>query len=84
MVVPPTVICFLPTRVVNSDFGMGGDLSPPIGGGLMGGDKVSMGGDSRMIFATILHAVLTTKKPFLPWDKMGTGVSENVCLCNQK
>ena len=43
---------------------MGGDLSPPIGGGLMGGDKVSMGGDSRVIFATILHAVLTTKSHF--------------------
>ena len=40
-------------RVVSSDFRMGGDLSPPIGGGPMGGDKGPMGGglarDSRQI-----------------------------------
>ena len=40
-------------RVVHSDFHMGGDLSPPIGGGPMGGDKGPMGGglarDSRQI-----------------------------------
>ena len=37
------------TRVVNSDFRMGGDWSPPIGGGLKGGDKGPMGGEWRVI-----------------------------------
>ena len=36
-------------RVTNRDFGMGGDMSPPIGGGHMGGDKGPMGGDWRGI-----------------------------------
>ena len=36
-------------RVSRTDFGMGGDLSPPIGGGHMGGDKGPMGGDWRVI-----------------------------------
>ena len=36
-------------RDVHSDFGMGGDWSPPIGGGLKGGDKGPMGGDLRVI-----------------------------------
>ena len=36
-------------RVVNSDFRMGGDRSPPIGGGLKGGDKGPMGGEWRVI-----------------------------------
>ena len=31
-------------RVTSRDFGMGGDTSPPIGGGHMGGDKGPMGG----------------------------------------
>ena len=37
------------SRVIRTDFGMGGDLSPPIGGGHMGGDKGPMGGDRRVI-----------------------------------
>ena len=37
------------SRVFHSDFGMGGDLSPPSGGGHMGGDKGSMGGDLNVI-----------------------------------
>ena len=32
-------------RVFHTDFDMGGDRSPPIGGGLQGGDKGPMGGD---------------------------------------
>ena len=36
-------------RAFNTDFGMGGDLSPPIGGGPKGGDKGLMGGDWRVI-----------------------------------
>ena len=36
-------------RVSHADFAMGGDLSPPYGGGLMGGDKGPMGGDLRVI-----------------------------------
>ena len=32
-------------RVIHTDFDMGGDRSPPIGGGLQGGDKGPMGGD---------------------------------------
>ena len=36
------------SRVIHTDFGMGGDLYPPIGGGHMGGDKGPMGGDSRV------------------------------------
>ena len=36
-------------RVISTDFGMGGDLSPPIGGVHMGGDKGPMGGDLRVI-----------------------------------
>ena len=35
-------------RVGPTDFGMGGALYPPIGGGHMGGDKGPMGGDSRV------------------------------------
>ena len=38
-----------PIRVSPTDSGMGGDLSPPIGGGHMGGDKGPMGGDLRVI-----------------------------------
>ena len=37
------------TRAVHGDFRMGGDESPPIGGGPVGGDKGPMGGDSRVI-----------------------------------
>ena len=37
-----------PIRVTSRDFGMGGDTSPPIGGGHMGGDKGPMGGDWRV------------------------------------
>ena len=36
------------SRVGPTDFGMGGALYPPIGGGHMGGDKGPMGGDSRV------------------------------------
>ena len=36
-------------RAFNTDFGMGGDPSPPIGGGPKGGDKGPMGGDWRVI-----------------------------------
>ena len=36
-------------RVGPTDFGMGGALYPPIGGGHMGGDKGPMGGDWRVI-----------------------------------
>ena len=36
-------------RAANTDFGMGGDRSPPIGGGPKGGDKGPMGGDWRVI-----------------------------------
>ena len=35
----------IPFRVIHTDFDMGGDRSPPIGGGLQGGDKGPMGGD---------------------------------------
>ena len=39
------------TRVFHSDFGMGGDLSPPSGGGTHGGGQILDGGgfarDSR-------------------------------------
>ena len=37
------------SRAFNRDFGMGGDQSPPIGGGPKGGDKGPMGGDWRVI-----------------------------------
>ena len=43
----PKFFSFL--RVTPTDSGMGGDLSPPIGGGHMGGDKGPMGGDLRVI-----------------------------------
>ena len=36
-------------RAAHTDFGMGGDRSPPIGGGPKGGDKGPMGGDWRVI-----------------------------------
>ena len=36
-------------RGTHTDFGMGGDQSPPIGGGPKGGDKGPMGGDWRVI-----------------------------------
>ena len=36
-------------RASHTDFGMGGDRSPPIGGGPKGGDKGPMGGDWRVI-----------------------------------
>ena len=36
-------------RGFHRDFGMGGDQSPPIGGGPKGGDKGLMGGDWRVI-----------------------------------
>ena len=44
------IFCFEPIvifvfRVIHTDFDMGGDRSPPIGGGLQGGDKGPMGGD---------------------------------------
>ena len=35
--------------VSHTDSGMGGDPSPPIGGGHMGWDKGPMGGDLRVI-----------------------------------
>ena len=37
------------SRAFNTDFGMGEDQSPPIGGGPKGGDKAPMGGDWRVI-----------------------------------
>ena len=37
------------SRGSHTDFGMGGDQSPPIGGGPKGGDKGPMGGDWRVI-----------------------------------
>ena len=39
-------------RVFSSLFRMGGEFSPPIGGGHMGGDNSQMGGESRVNFAT--------------------------------
>ena len=36
-------------RVFRTDLAVGGDLSPPNGGGPMGGDTGLMGGDSRVI-----------------------------------
>ena len=36
-------------RAGHTDFGKGGDWSPPIGGGPKGGDKGPMGGDWRVI-----------------------------------
>ena len=36
-------------RAGHTDFGMGGEWSPPIGGGPKGGDKGPMGGDWRVI-----------------------------------
>ena len=42
-------------RAVNSDFRMGGDWSPPIGGGLKGGDKGPMGGEWRVIRDIFWH-----------------------------
>ena len=36
-------------RGFHRDFGMGGEQSPPIGGGPKGGDKGPMGGDWRVI-----------------------------------
>ena len=38
-----------PIRAGHTDFGMGGERSPPIGGGPKGGDKGPMGGDWRVI-----------------------------------
>ena len=37
------------SRGFHRDFGMGGEQSPPIGGGPKGGDKGPMGGDWRVI-----------------------------------
>ena len=48
-------------RVGPTDFGMGGDLSPPIGGGHMGGDKGPMGGDWRVIRDKILRCLKYAK-----------------------
>ena len=36
-------------RVFHTDLAVGGDPSPPYGGGHMGGDRGPMGGDSRVI-----------------------------------
>ena len=36
-------------RAGHTDFGKGGDWSPPIGGGPKGGDKGPMGGDWHVI-----------------------------------
>ena len=43
---------------------MGGDLSPPIGGGQMGGDEAYMGGDLRVNFQTFFSEVFFKKRPF--------------------
>ena len=40
-----SILPMLLFRAVNRDFGVGGDESPPIGGGPKGGDKGPMGGD---------------------------------------
>ena len=42
-------------RVSHRDFAMGGDMSPPIGGVQMGGDKAYLGGDLRVNFATFFR-----------------------------
>ena len=47
-------------RVGHRDFAMGGDLSPPIGGVQMGGDKAYLGGDLRVNFATFKNGLLRT------------------------
>ena len=52
----------MPARAVNGDFRMGGDESPPIGGGPMGGDKGPMGGDSRVIRDNIVGSKKVTLK----------------------
>ena len=44
-------------RVCHRDSAMGGDMSPPIGGGQQGGDKAYMGGDLRVNFATYFRDV---------------------------
>ena len=43
---------------------MGGDLSPPIGGGQMGGDEAYMGGDLRVNFPTFFSKVFFLKMTF--------------------
>ena len=43
------VFCINLLRVSRTDFRMGGNRPPPIGGGQMGWDKGPMGGDWRMI-----------------------------------
>ena len=45
-------------RTAPTDFGMGGDRSPPIGGGPKGGDKGPMGGDQRVIRDKFIRAIL--------------------------
>ena len=50
-----------PIRVGHRDFAMGGDMSPPIGGGQMGGDEAYMGGDLRVNFPTVFRDVFFKK-----------------------
>ena len=45
----PLILSLTLFRGSHTDFGMGGDQSPPIGGGPKGGDKGPMGGDWRVI-----------------------------------
>ena len=49
-------------RVSHTDSGMGGDLSPPIGGGHMGGDKGPMGGGFARNSRQNLEGSLISKK----------------------
>ena len=45
-------MCYKPklyARTGHTDFGMGGERSPPLGGGPKGGDKGLMGGDWPVI-----------------------------------
>ena len=46
------------SRVFRTDLAVGGDMSPPYGGGPMGGDTGLMGGDSRMIRDIILRTFI--------------------------
>ena len=51
------------TRAASTDFGMGGDRSPPIGGGPKGGDNGPMGGISAW-FATKSMGIITRVQTF--------------------
>ena len=51
-------------RVGHRDFAMGGDMSPPIGGVQMGGDKAYLGGDLRVNFATFFKERILLKMAF--------------------